>query len=96
MVVNNLLMRLKTRSSEEIGRIEGLLLGLDGQVPSLSALEVRRDLRGPEKAEYDLMLTTRFESLDGFEAYLSHPAHVEVSDLIKEAIAAGASFRYEA
>ena len=95
MLVNNLTMRLKNRSAEEVEKARNLLLSLEGKVPGLLGISVEIDARGPDRASFDLMLITKFASLDDYAAYLDHPAHVEVSGQITPLVENGASLLYE-
>ena len=95
MVVNNLLIKLKERSKDNIQKARDVLSSMNGKIPALLSITVETDMRGPEKSGYDLMLITRFNEFDDLNEYLNHPAHIEVSKYIKNAMDAGASLCYE-
>jgi hypothetical protein len=95
MIANNLLIRLKDRSEREIDKVKGLLLSMDGKIPALIDMRVETDARGPEKSSYDVMLITRFNEMEDLKTYLEHPAHLEVSNYIKNAMDNGASLCYK-
>ena len=95
MVTNNLLIKLKERSKDEIEKIKDLLLSMNGKIPVLLNIKVETDIRGPEKSGYDIMLITQFNEFGDLDKYLNHPVHLEVSQYIKNAMDAGASLCYE-
>jgi hypothetical protein len=95
MVTNNLLIRLKNRSSDEIKKAKDLLLSMDGKIPALISIRVETDMRGPENSDYDIMLTVQFNDLGDLDKYLNHPVHLEVSKYIKDAMEIGAPLCYE-
>ncbi|MDR2615826.1 MAG: Dabb family protein [Oscillospiraceae bacterium] len=95
MVTNNLIIKLKDRSTDEIEKVKNLLLGMDGKIPALLSIKVETDLRGPEKSAYDIMLITQFDEFDDLDEYLNHPVHLEVSEYIKNAMETGASLCYK-
>jgi hypothetical protein len=94
MMTNNLIIKLKDRSAQEIAKVRNLLLSMQGKIPALLSIRVETDARGPEKAAYDLMLITRFNSLEDFQSYLDHPLHLEVAAYIQEARDSGASLLF--
>jgi hypothetical protein len=95
MVTNNLLIKLKKRSKDEIEKVKNLLLSMNGKIPVLISINVETDIRGPEKSGYDIMLITQFNEFGDLDKYLNHPVHLEVSQYIKNAMEAGASLCYE-
>ena len=56
MVTNNLLIKLKERSKDEIEKVKDLLLSMNGKIPVLLSIKVETDIRGPEKSGYDIRL----------------------------------------
>jgi ABC-type polysaccharide/polyol phosphate transport system ATPase subunit len=95
MVTNNLLIKLKERSKDEIEKVKNLLLSMDGKISALVNIKVETDIRGPEKSGYDIMLITQFNEFGDLDKYLNHPVHLEVSEYIKNVIDTGASLCYE-
>ncbi|MDF3065801.1 MAG: uncharacterized protein K0R38_1402 [Polyangiaceae bacterium] len=57
------------------------LLGMFGQVPGLTKMEVGIGLVSGEQ-EADLVLTTTHDSWEALAAYAEHPAHEPVKNLI--------------
>jgi hypothetical protein len=94
MVTNNLLIKLKNRSKDDIEKARDMLLSMDGKIPALLNIRVETDMRGPEKSDYDIMLIIQFNELEDLGEYLNHPVHLEVSKYIEEAMEAGASLCY--
>ncbi|AHV98761.1 Dabb family protein [Paenibacillus sabinae] len=94
MLINNLLIKLKDNSPEIRDRVRETLLGMRGQIESLAGIEVREDVRTGQ-SPFDLMLITRYGSMEDYQAYLTHPKHVEVSTFMQTVIESGASLLYE-
>jgi hypothetical protein len=94
MFTNNLLIKLKKRSKDEIEKAKSALLSMEGKIPVLLNIEVKTDTRGPEKSSYDIMLITQFNELEDLDKYLNHPVHLEVAKYIKDAMETGASLCY--
>jgi hypothetical protein len=81
MIVNHVLLKLKDRSPSHTEQIQAVLLGLRGKIDVLLDIRVEANIR-PGPSAYDLILITRFASLDDMDEYLLHPAHQEVGQLI--------------
>jgi hypothetical protein len=94
MITNNLIIKLKKRSKDDIETAKNMLLSMVGKIPVLLNIKVETDTRGPEKSAYDIMLITQFNELEDLDKYLNHPVHLEVSKYIKDAMEAGASLCY--
>ena len=94
MITNNLLLKLKERNSENIAKTRDVLLSMQGKIEFLRDLKVELDIRHGESS-YDIMLIARFASMEGFDAYLVHPAHVEVAKYIASVLESVAAVCYE-
>jgi hypothetical protein len=94
MITNNLLIKLKDRSKDEIEKAKNMLLGMDGKIPVLLSIRVETDTRGSEKSAYDIMLITQFNEMEDLDKYLNHPVHLEVAKYIQAAMETGASLCY--
>lgn len=70
--------RLSDRSPEGIDEFTGLLRSLEGNVPSLQAIEVGVNWLDDPQAD-DVVLISRFASRDDLEAYRVHPFHRDVA-----------------
>jgi hypothetical protein len=95
MITNNLLIKFKERSRAQFDEVQARLLSMKGKIPALLSIRVEADARGPEKAAYDLMLITQFNSLEDFRAYLDDPLHLQVAAYIQEVKDSSASLCYE-
>ena len=94
MIVNNLLIKLKERTNENIAKAKDVLLSMKGKIGVLRDLQVEVDIRHGGSS-YDLMLITKFDSMEDLDTYLIHPVHVEVSKYIGSVLETGASICYE-
>lgn len=94
MITNNLLIKLKEGNDENIQRARDVLLSMEGKIEALRSIQVEVDIRHG-KSSYDMMLITRFSSMEDFDAYLVDPVHVEVSKYIAGVLEAGAAVCYE-
>jgi len=92
MITNNLFIKLKERSKNNIEETKNKLLSMKGGIETLCDLRVEIDIR---KGSYDLMLITKYDSLEDLEAYLVHPIHMEVAKYIGSVLESQASLCYE-
>ncbi|UQZ34132.1 stress protein [Paenibacillus sp. PK3_47] len=81
MIVNHVLLKLKDRSPEHIKQVQTVLLGLRGKIDVLLDVQAEVNVR-PGPSAYDVILITRFASLEDMDEYLIHPAHQEVAKWI--------------
>ncbi|QDR79526.1 Dabb family protein [Sporomusa termitida] len=94
MIINNLLLKLKDRSPENITKSRGVLLSMQGKIEELVDLKVEVNVR-PGASAYDILLIAKYESMADFEAYLVHPVHVEVGKYIANVLESSAAVCYE-
>ncbi|WP_238886771.1 Dabb family protein [Clostridium sp. YIM B02551] len=94
MVVNNLLLKLKTSEEDTIRRTQEVLLSMKRKIDVLIDIQVEVNIR-PGQSNYDLILITKFESLEALDVYLSHPAHLEVAKFIGSVLDTQASVCYK-
>ncbi|UZW14628.1 Dabb family protein [Clostridium pasteurianum] len=92
MIVNNLFIRSKERNNENIEKTRVILLSMKGKIETLLDLKVEIDI---SKGDYDLMLITKYNSINDLNAYLSHPVHMEVAKYIVNILDNQVSLRYE-
>ncbi|AJA46448.1 hypothetical protein CPAST_c03480 [Clostridium pasteurianum DSM 525 = ATCC 6013] len=92
MIVNNLFIRLKERNNENIEKTRVILLSMKGKIETLLDLKVEIDI---SKGDYDLMLITKYNSINDLNAYLSHPVHIEVAKYIVNILDNQVSLRYK-
>jgi hypothetical protein len=94
MITNNLLLKLKERNSETIAKTRDALLSMQGKIEFLRDLKVELDIRHGESS-YDIALIVQFASMEDFDAYLVHPAHVEVAKYIASVLESAAAVCYK-
>jgi hypothetical protein len=94
MIVNNLLITLKDRDAESIRKTQEVLLNMKGKIETLIDIQAEINIR-PSQTAYDLILITKFESLEGLNTYLAHPVHLEVAKYIVSVLDTQASVCYE-
>ncbi|HBF39180.1 MAG TPA: stress protein [Firmicutes bacterium] len=94
MIVNHVLLKLKNRERDNIKKAQEVLLGLKGKIEVLLDIQVETNIR-PSDSSYDLLLITKFASLENMNVYLSHPAHLEVAKYIGSVLDTQASLCYE-
>jgi len=93
MITNNLLLKLKERNSETIAKTKDVLLSMQGKIEFLCDLKVELDIRHGESS-YDIALIAQFASMEDFDAYLVHPAHLEVAKYIASVLESAAAVCY--
>ncbi len=94
MIVNTVLLKLKDRDADKVKEAQAVLLGMRGKIDVLLDLRVEESIR-PEQTTYDLLLITKYASLEDLDAYLTHPAHLEVAKYVGGVLDIQASFCYE-
>jgi hypothetical protein len=94
MVVNNLLLKLKKRDTESVKEARKVLLSMKGKIEVLIDIQAEANIR-PGQTTYDLILITKFASLDDLDKYLAHPVHIEVAKYIGSVLDTQASVCYE-
>ena len=85
MIVNTMLLKLKNRDDETILNVKEELLSMKGNVEVLRDVKVEPNIREGE-VNYDLLVTTVFDSMEDFNAYVVDPFHVKVSQIIGDQI----------
>lgn len=70
---------------ENLDYVAGLLTALyeSGKVEGLRRLEIGKDV-GRTDMSYDMVLVTEFDSMEALKAYKVFPAHVEISQYVKQ------------
>lgn len=94
MIVNNLLLKLKNRDTENIKKTQEVLLSMKGKIEVLLDIQAELNIR-PSQAACDIILITKFASMEDMNAYLVHPAHLEVGKFIGNVLDTQASVCYE-
>ena len=70
----------KTRE-ENMAIVRERLFALPAIIPEIKFMQIGRDVSRTEMS-YDMMLVTRFDSLEDLHTYKVHPAHVEVASYV--------------
>lgn len=93
MVINNLLLKLKNRDADNIKKTQEILLSMRGKIEVLIDIQAEINIR-PGESNYDLILITKFASLEDLDKYLIHPNHLEVAKFIGSVLDTQASVCY--
>ncbi|ALB45324.1 Dabb family protein [Clostridium beijerinckii] len=93
MVINNLLLKLKNRDTDNIKRTQEVLLSMRGKIEVLIDIQAEINIR-PGESNYDIILITKFASLEDLDKYLIHPNHLEVAKFIGSVLDTQASVCY--
>jgi len=94
MITNHLLLKLKNSNSENISHAIEALRSMEGKIEYLRTIEVHTDIRR-DPSSYDILLVAQYDSMQDFDAYLTHPVHVEVATYIGTVVEHVASVCYE-
>lgn len=78
MIVNNMMLKLTKRDDETISSVKEKLLSMKGNVEVLRDVKVEQNIREGE-VNYDLLVTTMFDSMEDFDIYINDPYHIQVS-----------------
>ena len=91
MIVNNIMFKLKDNTQENVVALQDKLLGMRGNVEQLKDIRVEANIR----TGFDLLMTTKYEDMQAFEAYIVHPFHVGVAEYVQAVCGQFASVCYE-
>lgn len=69
------------------------LAALEGQIPQIRHMEIHRST--VQKADYDAILISDFDSLEDVDTYKKDPRHVAVSNLCKSIRIARSAIDFE-
>lgn len=67
---------------------------MKGKIDVLLDIQVEKNVR-PEEGAYDVLFVTKFSTTEDLDAYLVHPAHLEVAKFIGSVLDTLASLCYE-
>jgi hypothetical protein len=95
MILNHLMLKLKTKNADTLAKVKNILLSMQGKIPPLRKLRVEADMRHGDSS-YDLLLIAEFDSMQDFDAYLVHPVHRDVARDIAGHLEAIAAVCFEA
>ncbi len=84
MIVHIVMFKFKEENkAAHIAKVERMLNELPDRIDGLLSMEVGIDFNGSERA-MDMVLTSTFETVEVLKVYATHPAHLEVVDVIRE------------
>lgn len=93
MIINNLLLKLKNRDTDNVKKTQEVLLSMRGKIEVLIDIQAEINIR-PGESNYDIILITKFASLEDLDKYLIHPNHLEVAKFIGSVLDTQASVCY--
>ena len=83
MIRHIVLFRIKEEFKGEIPQLVENFYGMKGRIEGMLDLEAGQDVLHSERS-YDLALVTTFDSMESFQAYQTHPAHMPVRKRMHE------------
>lgn len=93
MIANTVLLKLQN-PDKNIIEVQSRLLSMKGKIDILLDIQVEKNVR-PQEGAYNVLFTTKFASMEDMDAYLVHPAHLEVAKFIGSVLDTLASLCYE-
>jgi len=98
MIKHIVLFQLKPFENKEIkdaklAEIKSGLLELKEKVSALKSIEVGLNVNPAE--QFNIALTTTFDSMEDLEIYAKHPDHVAVGKIVREILEARSCVDYE-
>lgn len=94
MITNNVMLKLKNKDDESISKVKEELWSMNGNIGVLSDIIVKSNIfKG--SSNFDIFFSTKFKSMDDYDAYLVHPLHIKVSENIGSNIESSASVCYK-
>ncbi len=84
MLTHVVFFKLKDNSQDHLEKVKKDLLALKDQIPLIKSMEVGIDILRTERS-FDIVLYTKFDSLEDMNAYQVHPAHVKFAEYIQAA-----------
>jgi hypothetical protein len=94
MITHVVMMKFKDRSPEVLNKVRDSLVALPAQIPEIKYFDVGVNIIESSRA-YDVVLVSRFDSLETLDIYSKHPAHVEALQYIHSVLETAASVDYE-
>ncbi|WP_414470182.1 Dabb family protein [Methanobacterium sp. ACI-7] len=84
MIIHIVMFKLNDNGEESAKKAKDMLLSLEGKIEELKHIEVGRDITHSDRS-YDMVLLTKFESVEGLKSYQVNPLHVEVAEYLVSA-----------
>ena len=94
MLTHIVLFKLQEPTDANADALCTRLRSLEGKVPSLRGLEAGKDVIRSERS-FDVALITRFDDLDGLEAYQIHPDHQQVLAYVRRVVSEARAVDFE-
>lgn len=82
MLTHVVFFKLKDKSKGTLEKVKNDLLALKEQIPLIRSIEVGMDILQTERS-FDVVLYSKFDSLEDMKAYQVHPAHVKFGEYIE-------------
>lgn len=95
MVTHIVALKLNDTGKESIDALKKRLLGMEEQIEFLRDITVGVDF-AHAFISYDIVMIAHFDSKEDLNAYIVHPAHVEVGKYIEEIQAKVVAIDFEA
>lgn len=83
MITHIVALKLNDTGKESIDAVRKRLLGMKGRIEYLRDITVGVDF-AHAPISYDIVMIAHFDSKKDLNAYITHPAHVEVGKYIEE------------
>ena len=83
------------KAIENAATAKQMLEELQGVVPTLKASKISLNSQNASPANYELVLETEFDDMEGLAAYAVHPEHVKVGAFIRSVMVSRACVDYE-
>ena len=83
MIRHIVMFKIKDEFKDEIPQLVENFKGMKGRIEGMLDLEAGQDVLHSERS-YDLALVTVFDSMESFNAYQTHPAHMPVRKRMHE------------
>ncbi len=95
MITHIVALKLNDTGKESIDALKKRLLGMKEQIAYLRDITVGVDF-AHASISYDIVMIAHFDSKEDLNAYILHPAHVEVGKYIEEIQANVVAIDFEA
>lgn len=94
MLVNVITLKLRERTDANIAALQKTLLEMKGNIEQLSDIKVKANILS-DAAAYDVILIAKYDSMQKFKEYISHPYHLDVAKYVQDVCGQAASVCYE-
>lgn len=94
MITHIVMFKLKDRSPQNVELTAQVLRDMEGKIDVLRHLEVGVDVLHSDRS-YDIALVTKFDSMEGLDAYQVHPIHKKVIEHMLTVRESSVSVDYE-